>query len=89
MVEGRPEQHLASEIGLRRHRIPALRRRQRRQQARPVLQPHGRVAELDAVAAIRIRGGFRPMPSKRPFPRVPQLVFRQNGPQLDVGALLL
>ena len=37
-------QHLAREIGLRRHRISAVGRRQRGQQARHVVQPHGRAA---------------------------------------------
>ena len=53
MVEGRPGQYLARQVRLRRHRIPAVRRGERGQQARPVLQPHGRIAELESGAAIR------------------------------------
>ena len=48
-----PDQHLAGQIGIWRHRISALRRAERRQQARDVLQSHGRAFELEAGAALR------------------------------------
>ena len=53
MVEGRSGQHLARQIRFRRHRISALGRGQRGQQARAVVQSHGRTAELESVAALR------------------------------------
>ena len=54
MGAGRPRQYLARQVRLRRHRISALRRAQRREQARPVLQSHGRALELESRPALRL-----------------------------------
>ena len=53
MVQGRSGQYLAGEIGFRRHRISALRRAERGQPARHVVQPYSRAFELEPGAAVR------------------------------------
>ena len=53
MVQGRSGQYLAGKIGLRRHRVSALRRAERGQPARHVVQPYGGASELEPGAALR------------------------------------
>ena len=49
VVERRPDQYLVGEIGVRRHRISAVRRLERGQQAWNVIQSYGRASELEAA----------------------------------------
>jgi allantoinase len=44
---------LPRQVGLRRHRVPAVRPRQRRSQARAVVEPHRRTHQLERRAPLR------------------------------------
>ncbi len=48
-----PAEHLARQVGIRRDRVPALRRAERGVEARHVLQPHGGAPRLESGAALR------------------------------------
>jgi len=79
---------LAREVGLRRHRVPALGRALRRLEARDVVQPHGGALELESGAALRAarQGRSRAGVRRRHRARRPARALRRARGRLRVAA---
>ena len=83
-----PEEHLARQVGLRRDRIPPLRRTQRRIETRHVLQPHGGAPLVEPRAALRrpAERRHRARLRRRPRARGPARVVRRPRGRVGVEA---